>query len=190
MPAPLLSREEVLERILAEFRLRGFDASSLSDLSSTTGLGRSSLYHYFPDGKQQMAAEVLAYLLKTIENDLFTPLRQVGPAKKRLDGLLDAIDAFYRGGKDACLLERLCASTEALTLQGPLRETFVAMMTAFEEAARDAGLTPAVARSRAEDAVIRIQGALVVCTGMGETGPFERVIRSLRRGFLETSDRA
>jgi AcrR family transcriptional regulator len=190
MPAPLLSREEVLERILAEFRLRGFDASSLSDLSSATGLGRSSLYHHFPDGKQQMAAEVLARLLKTLESDVFSPLRQVRPAKKRLDGLLDAIDAFYRGGKDACLLERLTASTQARSLQRPLRETFIAMMTAFEEAARDAGLTPAVARARAEEAVIGIEGALVVSAGMGETGPFERVIRSLRRDFLENSDRS
>ncbi len=188
MPAPLISREEVLERILGEFRLRGFDTSSLSDLSAATGLGRSSLYHYFPEGKQQMAAEVLAHLLKTLEQDVFTPLRQVRSAKNRLGGLLDAIDAFYRGGKDACLLERLSASTEAAALRKPLREAFVAMMTAFEEAGRDAGLSPAVARTRAEDAVIRIEGALVVCAGMGETGPFERVIRSLRRGFLENSE--
>lgn len=190
MPAPLLSREEVLDRILAEFRLRGFDASSLSDLSSATGLGRSSLYHHFPDGKQQMAAEVLAHLQATLQNAVFTPLRQVRPAKKRLDGLLDAIDAFYRGGKDACLLERLSASTAARSLQAPLRETFVAMMSAFEETARDAGLTPAVARSRSEDAVIRIEGSLVVCAGMADTGPFARVIRHLRRSFLDASDRS
>lgn len=188
MPAPLLSREEVLERILAEFRLRGYDASSLSDLSSATGLGRSSLYHHFPEGKQQMAAEVLAHLQETLADHVFTPLRQVRPAKKRLNGLLDAIDAFYRGGKDACLLERLSASTAARSLQAPLKATFVAMMTAFEEAARDAGLTPAVARSRAEDAVIRIEGALVLCAGMAETGPFERVIRNLRQSFLDGSD--
>ena len=190
MPAPLLSRDEVLERILGEFRLRGFDASSLSDLSSATGLGRSSLYHHFPAGKQQMAADVLAHLLKTLDAGVFTPLRQVRPAKKRLDGLLDAIDVFYRGGKDACLLERLAASTEGLTLRKPLRGAFVAMMTAFEEAARDAGLTPAVARARAEDAVVRIEGALVVCAGMGETGPFERVIRDLRHGYLSNSTRS
>lgn len=190
MPAPLLSREQVLERILAEFRLRGFDASSLSDLSSSTGLGRSSLYHYFPDGKQQMAAEVLAHLGTTLQNDVFTPLRQVRPARKRLDGLLNAIEAFYRGGKDACLLERLSASTVAPELRAPLRATFAAMMSAFEETARDAGLTPAVARTRAEDAVVRIEGALVVCAGMGETGPFERVMRSLRQHFLDAPARA
>ncbi len=188
MPAPLLTREEVLERIFGEFRLRGFDTSSLSDLSSATGLGRSSLYHYFPEGKQQMAAEVLAHLLRTLESDVFTPLRQVRSAKSRLGGLLDAINAFYRGGKDACLLERLSASSEVVALRKPLRDAFIAMMRAFEEAGRDAGLAPAVARARAEDAVVRIEGALVVCAGMGETGPFERVIRSLRLSFLESSE--
>ena len=188
MPAPLLTRTQVLERILVEFRMRGFDATSLNDLSSATGLGKSSLYHHFPGGKEQMAAEVLAHLQATLEQGVFTPLRGVRPAKKRLAGLLDVLDAFYRGGKDACLLERLTASTVAGPLRAPLRATFAAMMTAFEEAARDAGLTPTVARTRAEDAVIRIEGALVVCAGSGETGPFERVMRRLRLEFLEPSN--
>lgn len=188
MPAALLTREQVIERILTEFRLRGYDASSLSDLSAATGLGRSSLYHHFPGGKEQMAADVLAHLADTLERDVFTPLRAVRPAKRRLDGLLDAVDAFYRGGKDACLLERLTASTESRALAKPLRATFQSMLSAFEETARDAGLSNSQARARAEDALIRIEGALVVSAGLGDTGPFERVIRSLRRNFLTPPD--
>lgn len=188
MPAASLSREQVIERILTEFRLRGYDASSLSDLSAATGLGRSSLYHYFPGGKEQMAADVLAHLASMLEAEVFTPLRSVRPAKRRLDGLLDAIDAFYRGGRDACLLERLTASSEATALAKPLRGMFQAMMSAFEETAREAGLSSAQARARAEDAVIRIEGALVVSAGLGDAGPFERVIRNLRRAFLAPPD--
>jgi hypothetical protein len=135
-----------------------------------------------------MAAEVLANLMRALESDVFAPLREVHPAKNRLHGLLDAIDAFYRGGKDACLLERLGASTEALALRKPLQEAFNALMKAFEDVARDAGLKPSVARSRAEDAVIRIEGALVVCAGTGEMAPFARMLDRLRRGFLEGSD--
>jgi AcrR family transcriptional regulator len=187
MPAAQLTREQVIERILTEFRLRGYDASSLSDLSAATGLGRSSLYHYFPGGKEQMAADVLSHLADMLEHEVFTPLRAVKPVKRRLDGLLDAIDAFYRGGRDACLLERLTASTESRTLAKPLRATFQAMLDAFAETAREAGFSASQAHARAEDAVIRIEGALVVSAGMGETGPFERVMRNLRREFLAAS---
>ncbi len=55
MPAPLLPREEVLDRLAAAFRRDGYDGASIARLSAATGLGKASLYHYFPGGKQDMA---------------------------------------------------------------------------------------------------------------------------------------
>ena len=57
MPAPLLSKEEVLARLMATFRSDGYDGASLAELSQRTGLGKSSLYHYFPGGKAEMATQ-------------------------------------------------------------------------------------------------------------------------------------
>ncbi|MGZ3506485.1 MAG: LmrA/YxaF family transcription factor [Vulcanimicrobiaceae bacterium] len=45
MPAALLSKEEIISRILTVFRKNGYDGASLSDFEQATGLGRSSLYH-------------------------------------------------------------------------------------------------------------------------------------------------
>ena len=50
-----LSKDEVIQRIVAAFREHGYEGASLSILSQATGLGRSSLYHYFPNGKTDMA---------------------------------------------------------------------------------------------------------------------------------------
>ena len=189
MPAPLMSREQVLEKLIVEFRARGYDATSMNDIATATGLGKSSLYHHFPGGKEQMAADVLEHLREALRSNVFEPLRSVTPARRRFDQLLRAIDAFYAGGEHACLLERLGASGQAAALRRPLRSTFRDMMGAFEEAALDANLPAALARARAEDAVVRIEGALVMCAGIGETGPFQRVMRSLKRDFLESPTR-
>ena len=59
MPAPLISRNEVVDRLLAVFQRLGYDGASLAELSHATGLGKSSLYHYFPNGKEEMALAVL-----------------------------------------------------------------------------------------------------------------------------------
>ena len=59
MPAAQASRDEVVDRLLTAFRRKGYDGASLADLSAATGLGRSSLYHYFPGGKEEMARAVL-----------------------------------------------------------------------------------------------------------------------------------
>ena len=187
MPAANMSKDQVLAHLMAAFRARGFDATSLADIAAATGLGKSSLYHHFPGGKGQMAKDVLDHLAATLRRDVYEPLRTVSPARRRLDQLLDAIDAFYRQGRDACLLERLCASTEAESLSGALRRSFRDLLGAFEGVARDAGVPAAEARARAEDAVVRIEGALVVSAGLGETKPFERAIGALRRDFLAPS---
>src|SRR5215470_6536148 len=112
MPAALASREVVLERLLATFRDQGYDGASLAELSSASGLGKSSLYHHFPGGKADMAEQVLAHLAASLERTLFEPLRAPLRPAQKLNAMLDALDAFYEGGKRACLLERLCASAE------------------------------------------------------------------------------
>ena len=54
----------------------------------------------------------------------------------------------------------------------------------LEMIGRAAGLSAATARRRAEGAVVRIEGALVVAAGMGDTSVFGRTIDDLRATLL------
>ena len=58
MPPRIVSEDQLLDSLVGVFGDRGYDAASLSDIASATGLQKSSLYHRFPGGKQQMATEV------------------------------------------------------------------------------------------------------------------------------------
>ena len=184
MPAPLLTKPVMLGRLLDLFREKGFDGASLSDISESTGLGRSSLYHYFPKGKEEIAIQVLAHLEDQLERALFEPMRSSGSPGQRLDRMLDTIDHFYDGGKKACLLERLCASVDARRFRRPLGRAFNVWIDAVEALGVESGLPRAIARLRAEDLVVRIEGALVVCAGTNDTGIFARTIRDLRDSVL------
>src|SRR5215471_14026283 len=184
VPAPLLTRPEILARLMDLFRDKGFDGASLADISESTGLGKSSLYHHFPKGKEQIALDVLAHLESQLETALFEPMRSNGSPRQKLDRMLDTIDAFYESGKKACLLERLCASVDARRFRRPLGRAFNTWIDAVEALGVEAGLPRAVARRRAEDLVVRIEGALVVCAGTGETDVFTRTIRDLRDSVL------
>lgn len=184
MPAPTLSKDEVLDLLLNTFRDRGYEGSSLAELSTATGLGKSSLYHYFPGGKADMAAQVLAHLDQQLATSLYEPLRSERAPAKKLGAMLDALDAFYEGGRKACLLERLCASVDRTRFRRPLREAFVTWMNAVEAICLEAGLSRTVARARAEDFVVRIEGALIVCAGTEDYDVFARTIRDLRTSVL------
>jgi TetR/AcrR family transcriptional regulator, lmrAB and yxaGH operons repressor len=184
MPAPLLSKDEVLDRLLDTFRDKGYEGASLAELSAATGLVKSSLYHHFPGGKQDMAEQVLAHLDRQLAATLYQPLQSAQTPAKKLAAMLDGIDAFYESGRKACLLERLCASVDRSRFRRPLRQAFTVWMEAVESICVEAGLSKTVARTRAEDFVVRVEGALIVSAGTNDYGVFARTIKDLRGSIL------
>ena len=109
MPAALLSKPEILDRLMVLFRQRGYDGASLADIAEVTGLCKSSLYHHFPGGKLEMAREVMAHLGNQLEPALLR-VRGEGTPRAKLNAFLHVIEQVYDSGRLACLLERLCAS--------------------------------------------------------------------------------
>jgi AcrR family transcriptional regulator len=185
MPAPLATKEAVLERLLATFRDQGYDGASLAELSQATGLGKSSLYHYFPGGKADMAEQVLAHLDVGLERAIFEPLRSRRAPQQKLDAMLAALSDFYEGGKRACLLERLTASVDRPRFRRPLARQFEKWIEAVAALGREAGLSSALARARAESLVVRVEGALVVAAGTDDHQVFARTLEELKGSLLQ-----
>ena len=179
----------MLDRLMESFRKHGYDGASLATLSERTGLGKSSLYHHFPGGKEEMAIEVLAHL-NSVLRDAFRAVEEEARPKKKLDLMLDAIDDFYDGGKKACLLERLSASVDRARFGAPLKATFSDWISVLTSIGRAAGLSVTTAQRRAEGAVVRIEGALVVAAGMGDPSVFARTLTELRATLLAPEPRA
>jgi hypothetical protein len=116
-------------------------------------------------------------------------MRSNASPSRKLVRMLDAIDHFYEHGKRACLLERLTASVDHGHFRRPLGRAFGTWIDAVEALGIEAGLPRGVARHRAEDLVVRIEGALVVCAGTGDTTVFARTIRDLRESALTPAAR-
>jgi TetR/AcrR family transcriptional repressor of lmrAB and yxaGH operons len=184
MPPAILSKDEVLDRLMNSFREKGYEGASLAELSAATGLVKASLYHHFPGGKEDMAEQVLAHLDRQLASELYQPLLSGKTPARKLNAILDAINTFYEGGRKACLLERLCASADRARFKRPLRHAFTVWMDALEALCIEAGLSRSVARARAEDFVVRIEGALVLSAGTNDYGIFARTIKDLRASVL------
>jgi TetR/AcrR family transcriptional regulator, lmrAB and yxaGH operons repressor len=185
MPAPIASQEEILDRLTSLFRDKGYDGASLSEISAATGLGKSSLYHHFPGGKEDMARQVLDHLAARLENTLFEPLRAPRAPARKLGALIDGLAAFYENGAKACLLERMCATADATRFRRAVGRMFAAWIDAIEKLCLEAGVPRSLARSRAEDFVIRTEGALVVCAGTADATLFARTLKELKKTLLE-----
>ncbi|UFP95895.1 TetR/AcrR family transcriptional regulator [Gloeobacter morelensis] len=186
MPAPLLSREQVIDRLMLVFRRQGFEGASLAELSKAAGLGRSSLYHYFPGGKEEMARAALERMDTWAQEHLLIPLRGAGTPEARLEKFVAALDSLYAHGREACLLGTLVHGESRLLFQEPLRASFETLIDALAQLAVEAGVETSEARQRAEEAVLRIQGALILSGGLDDNGPFERVLASLSDQLLHS----
>ena len=179
MPAPKLSKEEVVQRLFTVFRANGYDGASLALLSEATGLGKSSLYHYFPNGKEDMVNAVFAYTGDLLAESVLKPLTVDGDPEDRLREAIKGLVQFYDVGKSACLIEAF-ASGSKQEVFSPLTQSAAAVLEAgLLKTSKDSGHTETEAARLAEDALVAIQGALVVSRVKKDTAPFRRVMVDL-----------
>jgi TetR/AcrR family transcriptional regulator, lmrAB and yxaGH operons repressor len=179
MPAAKITRDEAVERIADVFRCFGYDGASLSEISKTTGLGRASLYHHFPGGKEEMAREVFEHLGQAIGKDILGPLAARGTPRDRLEQWAKGVARFYAKGTKNCLLGAMVLGGSSDRFGGLLSAAFQAWIDGLAQTVRDAGFSKPEARRRAENAVGRIQGALVLSRGLRDARHFQRVLAEL-----------
>lgn len=178
MGTPLIPRDEVLNRLTRVFRENGYGAT-LSQLSQVTGLQRASLYHYFPGGKEEMATAVVERSNAVLEHEIIAPLHGPGSPATRLRAMMRSVDRYFAGGTESCLLGSLTNSPGTHGFESHIKAGFTAWIDAIAGVLTEAGLTRRTARIRAQNAIFAIEGALLVCHGIGDTGPFRRLLREL-----------
>ncbi len=136
-----------------------------------------------------MAAAVLDDLRAWSLARIQRPLAEPGDPRAKLQAMTAALSELYDGGQEPCLIGLFSIGEPLRQFQGSLKEALSGLAAAIEGVLLEAGIAADVARQRAEDAVIRIQGALVFARIMEDTGPFERLLRRLPEQLLEAQSR-
>ena len=67
-------------------------------IAEITGLGRASLYHRFPGGKEEMADAVLSASSEVFGSYVLAPLRERGGLRGRLQRMAERLGEFYGDG--------------------------------------------------------------------------------------------
>jgi AcrR family transcriptional regulator len=178
MPAALDEKEkaQIVDRLFDVFREHGYEGASLADLSRATGLGKSSLYHHFPRGKEQMAEAVLEKGKAFIDTYVAEVAYSQESLRVRIRKIVAAINQLYAGGQKPCVLGRLAVSNIGPAGHKLANEIFSIWTHAVAALARDGGLSDLRARHFAEDWIARVQGSLILYAVSGDCGPFDRTM--------------
>jgi TetR/AcrR family transcriptional regulator, lmrAB and yxaGH operons repressor len=185
-----MSKDTVIAQLRDVFRQYGYEGTSLSKISEATGLGRASLYHYFPKGKEEMAATVLDRTYTDLEEHLLKPLRGQGQPIDRIRAMGKTLNQFYNRGQSSCFLDLLSIGEAQPLFQATIRQTLNAWIVALAEVLVEAGQDSKSARNQAEDTIMQIEGSLVLSRCLGNTEPFQRAIAQLPEslGLLPSSN--
>jgi len=171
--------EALVDRLMRVFRTHGYEGASLSRISEATGLQRASLYHRFPGGKAEMAEAVLEHAHDWLREHALEPLARTGDPKDRLAEMCGRLDEFYESGRRSCILEALSLGNGDNPFREDTRDAIGTWTGAIADVLEEAGRTREEAEARARDAVIRIQGSLVVARATGDPGVFRETLDAL-----------
>jgi len=175
----IVSDDVFLATALDLFRTHGFEGVSLKRLADATGLEKASLYYRYPGGKDEIAMAIAADVVAWFQANIFDPLAGNGTPRKRVALVAERLRQFYSGGSKACLMDVLSIPGGSEELQLALRAAMQAWIGAFAQVAKESGLGAAAARSRAEEAIVRIEGSLILARVLGDATAFDRTLKLL-----------
>ena len=180
-----MSKEQVIAKLIPVFRHYGYEGATMSRLSEATGLKKASLYHHFQGGKEQIAEAVLEYIGTWIEENVFAPLKSDQAPRDRILAMCRGIDKFYQTGQEPCVLSVMSVGEADNLFHQQLEQSLKQWIDTLAAIVEETGIEPQQARERAEDALMLIQGALVLVRVGNNTQPFQRAIAKLPQILLE-----
>ena len=161
------------------FREYGFAGTSLSEITQRTGLGKSSLYHFFPSGKTEMAEAVLQNIDHWFKDNIFIPLRQSEDSAACINAMFKSVDEYFHSGNRICLVGAFAMDNTRDHFSNKVSSYFKEWIDALALALKRTGHSHA--RAMAEEIVIGIQGALVIARSQDDPKAFTRTLTRLRK---------
>ena len=170
---------ELAEKAFELFRQQGYEGTSLSNLAAATGLEKASLYYRFPGGKKDMALAAASHVGQWFECNIFAPLAESGSPADRIKAVVRKLRAFYGDGAKPCMLDSLSLRGGPPELAAALSGAYQGWIDAFAAVARQTGLPRRLAEDRARQALIQIEGSLVLSRVTGNRKIFLDTLSSL-----------
>ncbi|GAX53329.1 TetR/AcrR family transcriptional regulator [Streptomyces olivochromogenes] len=186
------SRERIVAGAADMISRRGLNGTSIRDLAKHAEAPLGSTYHYFPEGKQQLATEAVQYADAAVARVLRKEL-DAGPVAG-----LHAFLALWRGIVLASDFRAGCPVLAVAVEEPPADETppaLVATAEAFDrweqllaEALREHGAAPDQAPGLATLIVASVEGAIAMCRAKRTMEPLDQVARQLEALILGALD--
>ena len=177
MTRTVMERDDLVVALAEIFRRHGYEGTSIGLIAQKTGAGRSSLYHFFPGGKVDMADAVLDHISRWFDDMVFAPLRDLHPSEA-IQVMTQAVDTYFRSGRRICLMGVFSLDDSRDHFSERIAHYFDEWLSVLEACLLRGGMDDGRARQASIDILAAIQGSIVLTRATGRDGIFRETIQS------------
>lgn len=178
------AREQIVQTTCALLERQGFHGTGLNEIVKESSAPKGSLYYYFPEGKEQIAAEAVMHSGQRTAERIRTGLTGSSSASKAIyDFVLNIADnvelsGFGAGGPlTAVAME---TATQSERINAACREAYGMIETAFREKLLESGFRHARAEELATFITASIEGGIILSRTYHTADPLRLVAKQLR----------
>jgi AcrR family transcriptional regulator len=175
------SRQKMIESAALLFREQGYSGTGFRDVIEHSGAPRGSIYHHFPGGKAELAAETVRYAGDVVATRVGRTAGGGDPAAALhayLEWWVRTLEGTgFRAGCPVIAVAVEAQAEPAVTEAAA--EAFERWESLFAASLRQAGVAPARASRLATLTVAAIEGAVVLCRAERSTQPLMDVGKEL-----------
>ncbi len=147
---------------------------------------KSSLYHRFPAGKDDMVKAVVLYVSTQLHAQIIEPLLSTKESpKKRFRKMIATVNIFYSDGRKNCLLNVLNLGEPKEEINQQLNKDYTDWLSSLCILGEESGLDKKVAKEKAEHFLIVIQGALVIQRLTNNNSTFKKNMEYEEKQFFK-----
>jgi TetR/AcrR family transcriptional repressor of lmrAB and yxaGH operons len=179
------TRDQIIAATCDLMEAQGFHATGLSEIIKASGAPRGSLYYYFPDGKEGLAAEAIRRTGEALAERISANLALSPHAGLGLAAFAGQIalaverSGFKAGGPLTAVAMETATTSERLNQA--CREAYARLQGAFAAHLGAAGYPPDRADELAEFITAAIEGGIILCRTYHSGDPLRRVGAQLER---------
>ncbi|WP_025677259.1 TetR/AcrR family transcriptional regulator [Paenibacillus massiliensis] len=178
MTRTVFERADVIPMVAEVFRELGYEGASMSKITARTRLSKGSLYHFFPGGKDEMAAEILAHIDQWFTGHIFEPLERDEP-REAIQNMWREVNAYFQSGQRICLVGAFALDETRDRFASIIQQYFKRWVDALCAAIVRIGASMEAAIKISEDTVGSIQGGLILSRALHDPTVFERTLAGI-----------
>jgi AcrR family transcriptional regulator len=187
------TRDRLLRAGERLFRAQGYSGTGLKQLAAEAQAPWSSMYHFFPDGKEQLAEEVIRYggeLYAQMISQCFAAYpdpREAIAAMFSGEARILRSSGFRNGCPVASVALDVASTTEKV--RKPCADVFASWIDALAEGIAASGTPKEKATDLASYILASLEGAIILSRTSRSVKPLEQTARFVLRTLEETLPR-